>query len=779
VPAATHKLSSNLGHPSPEIWPPISKKRTLDDQDEIWLDSRMSLFSELKRRNVVRVAIGYLATSWLLIQIVETLYPVFGLPDVLLRIIVVLLAIGFPLTLLISWLYELTPDGLMLEKDVDRQASITHHTGKRLDRVIIVILSLALGYFAIDKFLLDPARDIQIVDSAREEGRAESLLSSYGDRSIAVLPFTDMSPEKDQEYFSDGITEELLNLLANVRDLRVISRTSAFSFKGKNLDVRTIARQLNVRHILEGSVRKSGDKIRITAQLIDASSDTHLWSMSYDRELGDVFAIQDEIASAITAELEVSVLGGESSRTARNSTENFGAYDYYLLGLYQRERRNPEALEKSIELFKTALELDDQFAPGYTALASSYLFQAYFTALTPEEAEQLARPLLSMALDLDPDLAEAHLTLGSIRLMLRDFPAADAAFIKAIELQPNFSGAWSNLGFSMVLQSRLNEAEAAYRESEVLDPLNASLIYNMGALMFLTGRYEDGMEAFNKVLEISPDRIYVAAAAAHWSSVYGQYEDAARWLFRKPEDDSNPTRILLGEASLYSALGMWVEFRETISRVQRLSPGDTRLLDPIANAFFLTGDHEQLAEFVAQEYEKVDTLESARYSPTNRARYFWHGHVAVLEDDLDQAIRDFTEAAGGAEGIAAATYDEITWVKHVAYVYQRQGRVDEASELLTTCLRLARNAQEQGWGTPTIHYRTAQILALQGDSDNAIVELTQAINKGWLADGPLERDPLWTGIRDDVRFQALSRQVSDDLATKRANVSELVSIRGD
>jgi tetratricopeptide (TPR) repeat protein len=463
----------------------------------------------------------------------------------------------------------------------------------------------------------------------------------------------------------------------------------------------------------------------------------------------------------------------------RSPTENFGAYDYYLLGLHQRERRNPESLQKSIELFKKALELDDQFAPGYTGLASSYLYQAYFSAVTPEEAEQLARPLLLTALDLDPDLADAHVTLGSIRLMVRDFPAADAAFIRAIELQPNSSSAWSNLGFSMVLQSRLDEAEAAYRKSEILDPLNASLIYNMGALMVLTGRYEDGMDAFRRVLEFSPDRTYTAAAAAHWSSVYGQYEEAARWLFLYPEDDSNPTGTLLGEANLYSALGMWDEFRETISRIQQLSPDDTRLLDPVADAFLLRGDHAQLADFAAKEYEKIDTSESARYSPTNRGRYFWHGHVAILEGDLVQAAKDFTEAAGGEEGIAAATYDDITWVKHVAYVYQLQGRVDEANDLLTMCLRLARNAQDQGWGTPTIHYRTAQIYALQGDSDNAIAELTQAIDKGWLAEGPLEHNPLWTGIRDDTRFQALSRQVSDGIETSRTNVSELLSVRDE
>ncbi len=735
----------------------------------------MSLFSELKRRNVVRVAIAYLAASWLLIQIVETLFPVFGLSAALIRLVVTLLAIGFPLVLIFSWLYELTPEGLKREKDIDRDTSVAHHTGKKLDRGIIVVLTIALGYFAFDKFVLDPARDDQIVESAREEGRSEALVESFGNRSIAVLPFADMSPDGDQEYFSDGITEELLNLLANVRDLRVISRTSAFSFKGKAIDIPTIAAELNVRHILEGSVRKYGKKIRITAQLIDAKSDTHLWSQNFDRELGDIFAIQDEIASAITTALEVSVLGQESSQPAKDPTDNIGAYDYYLLGQHQRERRNPESLIKSIELFQKALELDDQFAAGYSGLAASYLYQSYFSDLPPEAVVELTEPLLAISLELDPNLAEAHATKGSVRLLVRDFPAADAGFRKALELQPNYSGAWSNLGFSMVLQSRLNEAEAAYRKSEVLDPLNASLKYNMGALMMLTGRYEAGLEALRKVLEISPARTYTAAAIAHWSTVYGRYEEAARWVIRSLENESDAVRAPVALALIYSNLGMRDKFQESIARAQEITPEDTRLFEPVADFFFQSGDHAGLADIATTEYKKIDLSESARYSPTNRSRYFWHAHAALQAGDFDQALADFTEASGGTDGIAAANYDEITWLKHVAYVYQKQGRTDAADALLSKCLSLAKNALDQGWATPTIHYRTAQVYALQGDADNAIRELQQAVDKGWRIAGLLERGPLWTPVKKDLRFQIILREVNADLEQDRDRVSSVLA----
>ena len=230
----------------------------------------MQFFSELKRRNVVRVAAAYIVSSWLIIQVAETIFPLFGLGETIVRGVVIVLAIGFIPAVLLAWAFELTPEGLKRDKDVDLSHSVTSQTGKRLDRVIVVILAVALTYFALDKFLLDPARDAKQVETARREGRIEAMVTSFGDRSIAVLPFADMSPQNDQGYFSDGISEELLNLLASIPEVRVTSRSSAFSFKGKNLSIPEIAGQLKVSYVLDGSVRKAGDQLRISAQLIDA-----------------------------------------------------------------------------------------------------------------------------------------------------------------------------------------------------------------------------------------------------------------------------------------------------------------------------------------------------------------------------------------------------------------------------------------------------------------------------------------------------------------------------
>ena len=293
----------------------------------------MSLFEELRRRNVIRMAGLYVVGAWLVTQVAGTVLPMFGAPDWIARSIVVLLALGFVPTMLFSWIYELTPEGLKRESAVDRSTSITSLTGRRIDRSITVLLILALGYFAVDKFVLAPGRNARAIASAVGEAAvasaakeaatspgaastnapaasaAPSIPSIEQDPSIAVLPLQDLSQGKDQEYFSDGITEELLDLLAKVPKLRVIARTSSFSYKGKDTPIAEIARALHVAAVLEGSVRKAGDKVRITVQLIRASDSSHLWSETYDRTLDDIFKVQDEIAAAVVGKLRISLLG--------------------------------------------------------------------------------------------------------------------------------------------------------------------------------------------------------------------------------------------------------------------------------------------------------------------------------------------------------------------------------------------------------------------------------------------------------------------------------------
>jgi len=457
-----------------------------------------SFFRELRRRGVLQTAVMYIVGAWVLLQAANVLFPGAGIPDSAIKFIFGGAVLVFPLVMIFGWMYDISGSGIRRTP----QSQHAEGPGLPLRQFDLVLLS----GLAMLTLILVAGVSAKVINEVGLAGQSPDDLP-VAENSVAVLPFVNLSDDPGNEYFGDGMAEELLNQLANLTSLQVAARTSSFFFKGKNVPMQSIGRQLGVRTVVEGSVRKFGNRIRVTAQLINAADGYHLWSESFDRELDDVFAIQEEIARSITTALEVKIQGKESSRLAAAPTESFDAYDYYLLGQHYREKRNPESLEKSIELFTQALELDDRFALGYAALALSYLYQAYYADLSPERVMELSDSLIERSLELDPDLAKAHATRASVRLLLRDFEAADAGYRKALELQPNYSGAWSNLGYSMVLQSRLEEAAEAYAKSEVLDPLNATMQFNIGALRMLTGRYDDGLSAYKETIRLAPELV--------------------------------------------------------------------------------------------------------------------------------------------------------------------------------------------------------------------------------------------------------------------------------
>ena len=724
-----------------------------------------SIFSDIRRRGVLQTIAMYIVSAWIVLQASDVLFPGAGIPESAIRYVFVGAVFGFPLVLIFGWMYDISTKGVRRTPP----AAMANSDGLALRNFdVAVIAGLALAMLVIvGSVTAKVLNEVGTVDLSEDEVAA-------GENSIAVLPFIDLSEDSANEYFVDGIAEELLNQLANVASLQVAARTSSFFFKGKNEPVQSIGRQLGVRTVLEGSVRRSGNRIRVTAQLINAADGYHLWSDNFDRELGDVFAIQEEIARAITDSLKVRLQAKESRQLASVPTENFEAYDFYLLGQFYREKRNPADLQKSIELFQQALDLDDRFAPAYSALALSYLYQAYYDDLPSEKVLALTDPLLDRCLELDPLLAEAHATRASVQLLLGNFAAAEEGYRKALGMKPNYAGAWSSLGFALVRQSRLKEAAQAYGRSEALDPLNASLRFNIGALHMLTGHYPEGLESMKTVLQIAPDRTRTENAIAYWSIYYGRLEEAARWSKRaaEREPDSPATYSLL--AQLYGNLGMWEQSLEAASQAFAASPERTLYLDGVASNYFLVGDHARLASFVNDEYAKIDPLAPSGSSPMNSIRYFWHGVLAVLEGDYLQAVADLTDAAGGEEGISGAVYDEISTLKYLALAFRRQGRDEEANALLNQCLGLAREALEQGWATPTIFYRTAQIHALRGDADSAVQYLREAVDKGWRAAAELEVAPLWSNMQDDAEFQKIIMEVNDDIRQQRQQVTQLL-----
>lgn len=385
----------------------------------------MSLFEELKRRNVFRVGIAYVVASWLLVQVADLALDVIGADDWLLRAVVILLALGFIPVVIFAWAFELTPEGLKRESQVNRNESITNVTAKKLDFVTIGLLMGAIAVVAVDRMLPESQKDSepfsQVSQSAADLGAIDEqeadkkapAASKVSEKSIAVLPFVNMSSDPEQEYFSDGISEEILNALAKVTELKVAGRTSSFAFKGENQDLRKVGEALGVKNILEGSVRKSGTKVRITAQLIQVEDGFHLWSESYDRELTDVFEIQDEIASAILEQLKAHLLADQQLLVVATRADS-QAYDLYLLAKQRIYERTRPALESANELLDRALNIDPDYAPAYAqrGIATLLLSDRNYGKIPREQAGNQAKVYIDRALQLDPNQEEALAASG-------------------------------------------------------------------------------------------------------------------------------------------------------------------------------------------------------------------------------------------------------------------------------------------------------------------------------------------------------------------------------
>lgn len=454
----------------------------------------MSLFNELKRRNVFKVGIAYVVVAWLVLQVADVILNNIAAPGWVFRVILLLLGIGFLLALFFAWAFEMTPQGLKRESEVERSESITSQTSKKLNNSILVIMALALGYFAYDKFILpkgnDVARDGTTTEVASEPSDFPEI-STNPEKSIAVLPFVNMSNDPEQEYFSDGISEELLNRLAQFPDLKVAARTSAFQFKGKNLDIDAIGRQLNVANILEGSVRKGGTTLRITAQLIDSRTGFHLWSQTYDRDASDVLKVQDEIANAIANALQ-SKLGIRALASSPSRKISPAAYDDYLQGRSFVAKRWLDNLDKAIVAFDRAIARDPDYSAAYSGRAFAHLLRPLWGAPVGSTLA-IARDSAEQALLLDPNNAEAFMVRGMVASFSRDPRSARTDLDHAQTLAPGSVDVINMDGDFHMQFGALGESERLKRMAMALDPLAFVHPLNLADGLVIQGRFEEAI----------------------------------------------------------------------------------------------------------------------------------------------------------------------------------------------------------------------------------------------------------------------------------------------
>jgi TolB-like protein len=713
------------------------------------------IYKELRRRNVFRVAMVYLIASWILIQIAETTFPALNLPDWTVTFVVVLLAMGFPIAVIFAWAFELTPEGLKKTVHVDPTESLTSTTGQRINYMIIgsLVVAVLVLVYTHDGFEAD---DSERVTAGKKQ-------------SIAVLPFVNMSDDNQNEFFSDGLSEELLNVLAQIDGLQVAGRTSSFHFKGQNEDLRTIGEQLGVEHLLEGSVRKSGDRIRVTAQLIKASDGFHLWSDTYDYEMDDVFQIQDEISLAVVDALKVTLLGEQRERLAKRATENIEAHNLYLRGRQYLHLRTQESVEQAITLFEQAVRMDPEFALAYSGLADSInILSNNHNVFTNEEALERSRPLIERSLAIDDTLAETWASLGLIEIHAQEPEAAVEALERSMEINPSYTQAY--LWYASVISNApYNDPERSVeilRKVLAMDPLSRVARNNIGANLMQMGRFEEAEAQWRKAIALDPDydTTYVALSNLY-SNNYYRHDEALTWLEKAhqvaPEDAGNSINFV----GLYLELGMVEEANRWAFHVRSTAPNH-----PFAM---------MIPSYVALYQQDVETalLETERLidTPLWQTPFVKNARIQALmlaerfEDGLDIARESYPEVFEADYELVA--FNDLQQVTLISIMLMKTGDREKADRLLATRRQLAIDR------LPSESAREAMLATnsvIADDYDGFIKHLSRAVDLGWRQNvgmgWTLDQWPMTQHYVGRSEFDALVKRIGVDIAEQRARV---------
>jgi TolB-like protein len=542
----------------------------------------MSLFNELKRRNVFRVGIAYTVVAWLVAQVVDLVLENFGAPPWFMRSLLVILAAGLPISIVFAWAFEMTPEGIKKEKDVDRSQSVTHHTGRKLDRMIIGIMAVVIAFLVLDRFVLNGSKPFSQesalqVSEVSDEKRALTPLTETGP-SVAVLPFVNMSGDANNEYFSDGLTETLLHMLAQLPELRVAARTSSFAFKGKDTGIAEISKILGVAHVLEGSVQKAGNRVRITAQLIRADDGFHVWSQNYDRTLEDIFAIQDEIATDVANALDATLLGGGIDVHSVNTT-NISAYEAYLKALEQQAIYSFASLPKAQSLFKEALAADPGFIDAKLALANNYRQMSWTGIIDEDEAVRKSVPLIQQVLESDPGnyLARALKLQSELGISEQFIPEERTRKFRELrDLLPLLSDS-TNLRVAVAtqlsfVQVRNQEAVEVLEAGLLVDPLAANLLETLGKTLRRMGRYDEAMELLQRALTQQPDNPNIYFDIADVNADLGDLIGVLEWRRKAVEVDPQDHELAAELAQDFYNLGLLEEGNHWAAKAIAMAP---------------------------------------------------------------------------------------------------------------------------------------------------------------------------------------------------------------
>ena len=481
-----------------------------------------SFFAELKRRNVYKVAVAYAVVGWVIAQIATQIFPFLEIPNWIVRLVIVLIAIGFPIAVVIAWAFESTPQGIKRTEVADAMPTTSRQRKHAWIYVVVIGVVMSVALFFVGRYTGQTPR------------HSEPATISLPEKSIAVLPFESLSEDKSNAYFAEGVQDEILTRLAKVADLKVIARTSTQKFKSAPEDLPDIAKQLGVLDILEGTVQKANDQVRVNVQLINALTNAHLWAEIYDRKLTDIFAVESDIAKTIADTLQAKLTGSEKVAMTKEPTANTEAYELYLKGNSFLGKRSGDNIPKAISFYEQALTHDPNYALAYAGLAESYALLPYYTSTRQSDAFPKAKEAALKALQLDPNLAEAHRALGKILTFTVDLAGSMTELQRAIELKPNDASAhhWYSNG-PLIALGHVEEAIAEGKRSVELDPLSPIINADLGNTLYYARRYDEAIAQYRKTLELDPTFFYthynlgeVLEAKGDLTGAIAEYEKA-------------------------------------------------------------------------------------------------------------------------------------------------------------------------------------------------------------------------------------------------------------
>src|SRR5713101_4244563 len=675
----------------------------------------INFFAELKRRNVYKVAVAYAVASWLLIQIATQVFPFFEIPNWAVRLVVLLLIAGFPVALIFSWAFEITPEGIKRESEIESDKSITHHTGRKIIALTIALAVTAAGLLA---FQLFHAR------STTPPANVAGQVNAIPDKSVAVLPFDNQSEDKANAYFAEGIQDEILTRLSKIAALKVISRTSTQKYKSAPDNLREVGKQLGVANLLEGSVQKVANAVHVNVQLIRAATDEHLWAESYNRKLDDVFGVEGEVASAIADQLNAKLSGTEQKAVTDKPTQNAAAYDAYLRGLaIEHTQYSYESYQQAARDYVEAVQLDPKFAFAWARLAvlRSFLF---FNAVDQNtNTAGAVKEAADRAMALAPEAGESWIAQGAYRYrVLRDFAGAVTAYKQAQIRLPNNSYLLQNLAFVQRRLGLWQEAEATFKKALELDPRDFQLLGSRGREFYAyLRRFDDARAALDRALEISPDSVSTRSSKAGTFQSEGRLDEAAQELGKIPanvtDDFVVSTRIgqAIYERHFDTAISVIERKLSSVPAGQPLDSITELALVQLGFCQQWTGRDEDARRSFSRAIEaikpKPDTPVQADANGTPNTLALAYAGLGVKAKALEQAQR------------AVKDYDA--------------------------------DAVNKPWSLTTL----AQIQARFGDSDSAIAAIPRLLKvPAGLTIANLKLDPFWDPLRKDPRFQKLCQE---------------------